>query len=243
MIKMRKPERVPTIAMLVVVVTCLWLSVWQLQRLAQKNELLASIETAQALPPKDLHAFSEAELLNSEWRNVVATGVFLHEHELHATPRYLRNTLGYAILTPLAITNGHETQYVLVNRGWVPREKREASERSEGNITGAVIVEGNIRLQMKQKMFTPDNQPDINLWFWYDLPAMAKKTGLKLLPIIIDAAAVRSADGSEIKNAPEPFPVEIKIRNDHAGYAVTWFLLALSALGVWVAYHIEKKST
>lgn len=241
MIKLRKPETVPTIAMLVVVATCLFLAVWQLQRLQQKTELIASIEQAQALPPKDIHSFTEQELLGSEWRNVVATGVFLHEHELHATPRYLKNKLGYAILTPLAITNGKETQYVLVNRGWVEREKREASTRSAGNTKGAVIVEGAIRLQMKQKMFTPDNQPQINLWLWYDLPAMAKATGLKLLPIIIDAAAVRNVDGSKIKDAPEPFPVEIKIRNDHAGYAVTWFLLALSALGVFVAYYTEKK--
>ncbi len=241
MITLRKPETVPTIAMLVVVATCLWLAVWQLQRLQQKTELIASIEKAQALPPRDIHSFTGDELQNSEWRNVVATGVFLHEHELHATPRYLRNKLGYAILTPLAITNGRETQYVLVNRGWVDREKREASTRSAGNTTAAVIVEGAVRLQMKQKMFTPNNQPEINLWLWYDLPAMSKATGLKLLPIIIDAAAVRNVDGSDIKDAPEPFPVEIKIRNDHAGYAVTWFLLALSALGVFVAYYAEKK--
>lgn len=241
MIKLRKPETIPTIATIFVVISCLLLSVWQLQRLQQKTDLLASIEKAQALPPRDLHSFSEEELQNSQWRNVVATGVFLHEHELHATPRYLKNKLGYAILTPLAITNGKETQYVLVNRGWVEREKREASTRSAGNTTGAVIVEGTVRLQMKQKMFTPNNQPEINLWLWYDLTAMAKATGLKLLPIIIDAAAVRNVDGSETKDAPAPFPVEIKIRNDHAGYAVTWFLLALSALGVFIAYYAEKK--
>lgn len=241
MIKLRKPELVPTIAMFVVVITCLFLSVWQLQRLQHKTELIATIKNAQALPPRDILSFSQEELKDSEWRNTVATGVFLHEHELHATPRYLKNKLGYAILTPLAITDGKETKYVLVNRGWVDREKRDASTRSAGNTPGAVIVEGTIRLQMKQKMFTPDNQPDINLWLWYDLPAMSKATGLALMPIIIDASAVRNVDGSVIKDAPEPFPLEIKIRNDHAGYAVTWLLLALSAFGVLVAYHKEKK--
>ena len=35
--------------------------------------------------------------------------------------------------------------------------------------------------------------------------------------------------------------VEITIRNDHLGYAITWFLIGLSALVIFVLYHMEKK--
>ena len=32
----------------------------------------------------------------------------------------------------------------------------------------------------------------------------------------------------------------VSFRNQHLGYAMTWFGFALCLLGVWLAYHIQK---
>lgn len=240
-ITFRKPEFVPTIFMLVVVITCLYLAIWQLQRLEEKTQLLATIDAAQSLPPRDILSFSDEELQTSQWRNVIVNGVFDHTHELHATPRYYKTKLGYAILTPLAFETPQGTHYVMVNRGWVDREKKEASTRQSGNTSDKVTVEGAIRISFKQKTFTPNNRPDLNVWLWYDLPAMAKTTGLPLLPILIDATSIKTQNGEVLKDAPRPFPIEIKIRNDHMGYAITWLLVGLTAIGVYGAYYCERR--
>jgi surfeit locus 1 family protein len=130
----------------------------------------------------------------------------------------------------------------LVNRGWVPSDKKDAATRAEGNTQDEVVVEGALRGSFTPKMFTPANQPERNLWFWYDLSAMSKATSLNLLPALIDATSVKTVKGNILEKAPLPFPIEIKIRNDHMGYAITWFLIGLAALGVWAAHYVERKN-
>lgn len=240
-LRLRTPELIPTLATFVVVAITMWLGVWQLQRLHWKTQLIATIEQAQSQAPRDILSYKPDEIEKAQWHNAVAQGVLLHRKEFHATPRYYKGLLGYAILTPLAISTKQGTQYVLVNRGWVPPEHKDPATRAEGNPLGKVIVEGAIRTAFTQGKFTPDNRPDTNLWFWYDISAMSKNLGLPLLPILIDATAVRNEDGTAIQDGPLPFPIEINIRNDHKGYAITWFLIGLAAIGVYLAYYIERK--
>lgn len=239
--RFRTPKFIPALGTLVAVLITFTLAVWQLQRLEWKNQLIANIDAAQSLPPKALLSFAPEELTQSEWHNVLASGTLLHEKELFATPRYLNEHMGYAVLTPLAITTSDGVRYVLVNRGWVAPESKEREKRMAGNPTDTVTVEGAIRVPMQKKYFTPENHPERNLWFWYDLPAMSKELNLPLLPVMIDATAVRSADGKTLTEGPTPFPITINIRNDHMGYAITWFLIGLTAIGVFVAYHLERR--
>lgn len=248
-LRFRKPEPIPTLALIVVVAVTCWLGLWQLQRLGEKTRLLAGIEAAQSIAPRNLAEYAPGELEKDEWHNVFAKGTLLNDKELHFTPRYLKGILGYAVLTPFAYTTPEGTRYVLINRGWVPPEKKDAARRETGNPSGIVAIEGAIRSSrtkgsgFEKGTFRPENDIVKNLWYWYDLQAMRKQTGVELLPVIIDAAAMRMDDGSEIKDGPRPFPIEIKIRNDHMGYAITWFMIGLSAIGVFAAYYREKKST
>lgn len=242
-IRFRKPELIPTIALLVVVLVTVYLGLWQLYRLQWKQQLLAEIEKAQSALPKNLLDYAETDFPKAEWHNVFVTGKLLHNKELHATPRYLNGKLGYAVLTPLAVETHQGVRYALVNRGWVPKEKKDATTRATGNPDIRVTVEGALRSGFTQGRFTPDNRPDENLWFWYDLPAMGKATGLPLLPVLIDASAVRADTGEAIHGGPTPFPIAIIIRNDHFGYAITWFMLGLAAIGVYGAYYAERKKS
>lgn len=240
--RLRKPELVPALVTLAAVALTFYLALWQLQRLEEKTQLIADIDRAQSLPPQELASFPEDQLKKLEWRNVRIHGKLLHDKELYATPRYLNGKLGYAVLTPLAFTTPTGTHYVLVNRGWVSPENKPPEQRSEGNPAGEVIVEGALRNPLPKKYFTPENQPARNLWFWYDLPAMSAELHLPLLPVMVDATATRLATGETLHAAPSPFPIEINIRNDHKGYAITWLLIGLGAIGVFLAYHLEPES-
>jgi surfeit locus 1 family protein len=241
--RFRKPELAPTVAVILVTALMLKLGFWQVDRLEWKTALLANIEKAQSEPPRPLLSYSPAELAKNEWHNVIATGRLLNDKELYATPRYLKEQIGYGILTPLAIDTPSGTEYVLVNRGWVPSARKDPSTRAAGNPDGPVTVEGVIRVNVERGWIWHhafQNSPEKNIWLWYDLPAMQAHTGLKMLPILIDAARVTLADGTALKDGPTPFPLEINIRNDHLGYAITWFLIGLSGVVIYGAYYLEK---
>ena len=241
---LRKPELIPTIVVILVTGLMFKFGFWQLDRLEWKTSLLASIEKAQSEPPRDLLSYPVSELAKNEWHNVIATGKFLNGKELYATPRYLKEQMGFGIITPLAIATPSGTQYVLVNRGWVPTQQKEPGTRQDGNPDITVKVEGVIRTHIQrgwlwQKFFT--NLPEKNIWLWYDMPAMQRHIGLPLLPVMIDATRVTFENGKALKAGPLPFPLEINIRNDHLGYAITWFLIGISCVVIFVIYYAEKK--
>ena len=102
--RFRRPEWVPTLVMLFAITLMFALGVWQLKRLEWKNALIANIEEAQSQAPENLLSYNAAELPHAEWHNIIVTGHLLNDKELHATPRYLNEQMGYAVLTPLAIT-------------------------------------------------------------------------------------------------------------------------------------------
>lgn len=240
--RIRRPGLVPSLATLFVVALTLYLGIWQIERLEWKKHLLSTIEAAQSAPPYTLNTLPEGELPQQEWHNVIAQGELLHSKELFATPRYLKGELGYAVITPLALETPQGKRYVLVNRGWVSSQQKDPLQRQAGNLVANVVVEGVIRSTFRHGVFTPANIPAKNLWFWYDLPAMAKALDLPLLPVMIDATALLTEEGEAITKGPTPFPIEITIRNDHKGYAITWFLIGLAAVGVFIAYHTERRN-
>jgi surfeit locus 1 family protein len=242
--RFRKPETAPTIAVILVTALMFWLGFWQLHRLEWKTALLASIYAAQSEPPRSLLSYRAADMPKAEWHNVIAEGTLLNAKELYATPRYLKEQMGYAILTPLAISTPGGTEYVLVNRGWVNSAMKDPATRAGGNPAGKVRVEGVIRNYVERGWLWRQfffNAPEKNLWLWYDFPAMQKHEGLPLLPVLIDATRVTLEDGTTIKEGPAPFPLEINIRNDHLGYAITWFLIGISGVVIYGLYYLEKK--
>lgn len=169
------------------------------------------------------------------WRRVKVTGHFLHDLELHLAARSLRGNVGTHVLTPLVRDSG---QTVLVNRGWVPSELKDASRRAAGQSAGTVTLEGIVTPGSRKGWFTPDNDPARGLWLWADLAAMAQTLGRPLQPLVLDA-----------DDAPNPggFPIggqtRLDIPNDHLQYALTWYALAAALMVIFVLYSRRREST
>lgn len=225
----RRIEILPALMTLAAVLLMAGLGVWQLQRLAWKEGLIAQIDKAHAEAP--MTQLPQADFQAVEFFPVKLRGTFDGKTEFHIAARYYRDKLGYHILSPLRLQDG---RVVLVNRGWVPVDKKEPATRPETVIKGAQTVTGIIRTAGKKNWVLPDHQPGKNLWFWYDTAGMGASTGAEYLPLVIDA--VGSQDAAKL---PVPSTGEIKLRNDHLGYAITWFSVALTALVIGVAYQIQ----
>ncbi len=71
---------------------------------------------------------------------------------------------------------------------------------------------------------TPDNDPEANIWYWWDVPAM-----LAFAHIGTDARAapfVLHLVPDDVKGLPRPVAVDASLTNNHLQYALTWFALA-----------------
>lgn len=227
-----KPELWPSLFMAASIALLLSLGFWQLDRLEQKEALIARVEAhihgAPIVLPQDLSRLEELEFTKTS-----ISGHFMHAKEMHFVARAHHMANGYNILTPFILTDGRA---VLVNRGFVPRDKYDPVTRPEGQVEGVVTLEGVIRKPLKGNNFTPENAPDKNVWFKEDTAQAGEYAGINLLPVVISLVGDPPAGG-----LPIPVGDEFRLRNDHLGYALTWFGLALVGAVMYVIFSLKRE--
>ncbi|MDE3015527.1 MAG: hypothetical protein KGI29_01185 [Pseudomonadota bacterium] len=218
--RFRKPELIPLLFIIAAVALFSAIGAWQVKRLAWKTHLLAHISRQQALPalgtlPQNLSGL--------DYRNVKLTGIFLYNHTLRRAGGMQYEDPGFFLLTPFRLED--DGRIILVDRGFAPDGKAATPP-------GAQTVAGVIRPLAERRIFSPDNAPGKNIWFYEDIPAMSKATGLALEPLMVEAVGER-----ERGVYPIPSDGAIFIRDDHLQYAITWFALALIALVMFGLYY------
>ncbi len=228
-----RPKPSLTIAALMVMAILLGLGFWQLDRLGQKRELIAKIAEGAVSEPVLAPGFSEPRDIDFEYRRVTATGTFRHDLEIPVYAIAPGGAPGYRIHTPLERNSGG---VILVNRGWVPTALKDQASRAEGLSPGVVTVVGRLRHPGAKARFTPENQPQTNAWFWLDLDLAASERGLENLAYyVIEAAADPDSPGPPRGATNLPY-----IANNHLGYMLTWFSLALALFVIFAIYHLRK---
>ncbi|HEX5677974.1 MAG TPA: SURF1 family protein [Alcanivorax sp.] len=205
------------------------LGIWQIERRAWKLDLIERVEnrvTAPAVAAPSPSQWAASDPADYEYRRVRLTGTFLHQHETLVQAATALGS-GYWVLTPLRRAEGG---LVLVNRGFVPPDRRERSTRRAGEPEGPVTLTGLLRLSEPGGAFLRDNAPDHNRWYSRDVAAIAEARGLTgVAPYFVDAEAPPSAEGGA--DQPVAGLTVIRFRNNHLVYALTWFILALMVAG------------
>lgn len=190
------------------------LGVWQLQRRVWKLNLIATVEARLHAPP--VAAPPTADQTDA-YRRVTAEGRFRNARETFVQAVTERGP-GFWVLTPLV----GPTFTVLVNRGFVPAEKRADHDRPEG----PVRVTGLIRVTEPGGAFLRSNDPATDRWYSRDVAAIAKAKGLgPVAPYFIDADATPNPGGYPVGGL-----TVVAFRNSHLSYALTWFALAILTL-------------
>lgn len=193
--------------------TAFALGTWQVKRLGWKTRLLARLEDRITRPPLplppevgvDLDPDTAAEAL--DYRRVLATGHFLHEKEMLLGPRVNDGESGFFVITPL-VRDGSAMEgkgsTVLVNRGWIHKDFADQRTRLHALPHEEVTVEGLLRKPWKKNIFTPDNQPEKNGWYFPDVKQMADWAGAQ--PIWIEATTGMFFAFSFSENTPQASP-------------------------------------
>jgi surfeit locus 1 family protein len=162
---------------------------------------------------------------------VSAAGRFQHPrevlvHTVLSEPKGRFAGPGYWVLTPLELDDG---AVVIVNRGFVPANRRDPATRADGQVAGRVSVTGLLRRPEPGNWFTPDNDPPRGQWYRRDPHAIAAAFGLaRVAPFMIDADAAPNPGG-----LPQGGETRLSFPNNHLGYALTWFGLAAALAGVF----------
>jgi surfeit locus 1 family protein len=223
-----RPTVGSTIAAIIGVVLLLGLGSWQMVRLDWKTDLIAE-RTAQLEAPPIVLPTDNADLLAVMWAPVKLTGRFLHDQEIFLAARSQRGNVGSHVLTPFVRDAGPT---VLVNRGWVPEERRDPARRAAAQLEGTVSVVGLVTPGAGRNFFTPDNDPASSFWLSVDYAAMGTAVGRDLQPVVIDAGATPNEGGF-----PLGAQTRLDIPNDHLQYAITWYLLALTLVAVYIGWN------
>jgi surfeit locus 1 family protein len=215
----------------------LGLGLWQLQRGATKQALIAAIAARATAAPEALPDPSEwprLRPLDYEYRHVVLEGRFVPEMEvLVFRPSGGGATgpkePGYDVLTPLRTVSG---AYIIVNRGFIPQSLLDRVSRGEPAGTGMARATGLMRAPESRNLFTPPDDLARGRAFTRDPAAIATHFGLEpAAPFSIDADA--SADP---RAWPRGGTTELRISDNHLSYALTWFGLAATGAAVFCAY-------
>ena len=211
------------------------LGVWQVQRLAWKQELIRQVDARihaapVAAPPPDQVVTRQAD----QYRRVVVSGRFDHSRE--ALVKAVTDLgPGYWVLTPLETDRGFT---VLINRGFVPSERQKPTDRADGQVVGLTTVVGLLRLTEPDGGFLRANDPVGDRWFSRDVAGIAKARGLSgpVAPYFIDADATPNPGGW-----PRGGLTVVRFANSHLIYALTWFGLALMSAAGFVLFAREEK--
>ncbi|MCW5692786.1 MAG: SURF1 family protein [Pseudolabrys sp.] len=234
-----------TIATVAGVALLLGLGTWQLQRKAWKENLIATVtgritQVPQPLLPRERWlALNPAE---GEYTHVKFTATFLaDEAYVYTAGSSLRpdvNSQGFWVFAPARLADGG---VVLVNRGFVPTDRKDQATRAPGMTSGPVEIVGYLRWPEEHGLFAPADDTKANLYFTRDPDAMAAAHRWQLdAPFYIDQEAPVPPGG-----LPKPGKIEVQLPNNHWQYALTWYGLALALIavyGAWLTGRLRRRT-
>jgi surfeit locus 1 family protein len=227
----RKRDWFLFILLLVLVPICLRLGIWQLSRLRERRAHNAYVQARLAMPVLPLPT-AIPEPGEWEYRIVVVSGRFDHEHEIVLRNRAFNEQPGVHVLTPLILAGGGSA--LLVDRGWVPIELEEASAREALRVEGEIKIKGIVRLSQPEPSWsvladpTPaPGGPPLLAWRVVNLERIQRQMPYPLLPVFIELSEPLPGAGT----LPRPQPEIDLSQGPHLSYAIQWFSFAAIAAG------------
>ncbi len=237
----------PALLSVIGIVILLGLGTWQWNRKTWKDNIQATLKSRGAAPPTAATAIWPGlpchDLVNTglanpcEYQPVSLRGVFDHTRERHiftAAPQApgLAADRGFWIFTPLRLDGSGKT--VFVNRGFVPEDRKDAAKRVLGQTTQSVEIVGLYRSAQERGAFDNQNDPVKNIWYVRNPSEMwpADNDGpINDLWAYVDQTSPIPAGGW-----PLPLAGKVELSNRHLEYAITWYGLALTLIGVFGSF-------
>ncbi len=225
---------IPFVAAAIAVAVGLSLAQWQTRRATEKMELAEKLQARQSAPAIRLGgALPTTDEL--EFRRVIVQGEFLRDWPVYLDNRPNNGVAGFYLLMPFKIAASN--QYVLVARGWIPRNVADRTKvPAIATPDGTIEIEGVARQSIGHVMqlgAVDAPQPHAivqNL----DISSFAASSKLAMQPIFLEQLS-DTHDGL-VRDWPLPSTGVEK----HRGYAFQWYALAAMAFIFFVVTGIRR---
>jgi surfeit locus 1 family protein len=218
------------------------LGIWQLERRVWKHQLIASLNADLAAPPRDLPprtSWSELKPQGLEFHRVSFPAEFLPGQEalVYSAGSALRPDVkgaGYWVFAPARLAGG---SLVIVDRGFVPPERKETASRTQGAPHGVVNIVGVMRWPEPSGSFTPAADVKANVWYARDIKTIAAaKRWSDYAPFYVDQETPVPAGGW-----PKPGKLVVNLPDNHLQYALTWFGGALLLCALYIRWLVRRR--
>ena len=214
------------------------LGMWQVRRLAWKQDLLARVAASETAPASGLPAAlgAVARGQDVDYMRVVTDCPGLDQAPYLKLYALQGAVAGFRAISACAVTEG-PYRTILVDRGFVADADASRMPAPGGAAGEHRAVVGLLRAPGQASFVAPDNRAGENAWFRRDPQAMAAALGVQdPAPVFLMLESPRS----EASFGPTPAPLPREISNRHLGYAITWFGLAAALAGVILTMVLRK---
>ena len=212
------------------------LGLWQVDRAAEKELILAEMEQRQTTTPLTLQQLDK--LTDKGHYHLQFSGTLLQNYTLYLDNRIVSGKPGFEVIHP--VRSGDRV--VLVNRGWIPMpldrsilpELPKLPEQLD--VTGIVYTPTDTLVLKEDILNSDDDWPQlIQALDMAKLEALYQELGLKIEPWILRQDPEQN----------ELFIQEWRYVNmppeRHISYAITWFGLAIALVIIYIAALLSKK--
>jgi len=221
-----------TLATAIAFAILIGLGVWQLKRLAWKEDILTRVAAAQTAPAVPitgvLQAASRGE--NVSYRRVTAICPGLSGAPYVELYALTEGQMGVRLISACRL-EGAPYGSILVDRGFVAATI-SARPPVDASDTRPVGIRGVLRNPERRNWFAPANDPAHHRFYGRQIAPLATALAApNPAPLFLMAETSSNPEWQALK--PAPLPVDIP--NDHLQYALTWFGLAGALLAVYAA--------
>jgi surfeit locus 1 family protein len=206
---------------------CVRLGIWQLDRLAQRKAINATVRAQLEAPVFAIDTggtWADSSAANAlRYRRARGAGVYDFEHEVMVMARVHRGVPGVHVVTPLRIT---DDLAVLVERGWVPAPDGKLPAIDPAEVGDTAVVSGVFVFPSEG---AAAQSADVG-WPRYvtglNVITLAAAYPYRLAPLVLRRTELPTAAPTDMRAIPLP-PMT---NGPHLSYALQWFSFATIAL-------------
>ena len=222
----------PTVAAIVVIVTCVAAGNWQRERMHERQGVGDQLEAAAAAAPAPLPS-GEVDWAQWRFRRVDVPGRFIAERQFLLDNRVHGGVVGFEVIAPLRTDDG---RVVLVNRGFVAAGPSRAQLPAVPIGDDPVMVRARINLPPRF-VSLGEERPQGKVWQHLDVALFARASGLAALPIVLESVAPTRPDDTLQRDWPRP---DAGVDTNRS-YMVQWYTFAALTAGLWAWFTFRRK--
>lgn len=209
------------------------LGVWQLDRAAEKKQMLRANEEQSNLQPQ---FWTDEQEWPIPYQPLIVSGYFLPEIFL-LDNQHEQHQFGYHVISPLLLNNSH---ILLVDRGWVAGDPSRQQLPLVANPPAMQRIQGTAYF------------PSAKVWHlgqWMDKQE-SKKSVIELLDTHLISQFLHKSvypfiirlDAHEANGYVRKWEVVAMPPERHYAYAAQWFAMAATLLVLWIVLNVKKIS-